>query len=71
MGLNFRQQKPRPRTVMRVPPPWGEDSLPGLVPRIKGKPEPLFSSPSRPRKRALFWLGMLGTAAAGAVYLSH
>ena len=71
MGLHFRQRNAHPPTVMRAPPPWNEDPLPRLAPRIIGKPEPLFCSPSRPHQRALFWRGMLGTAAAGAVYLSH
>ena len=71
MGLHFRQRNAHPPTVMRALPPWSQHALPGSAPRIEGKPEPWFSSPSRLHKRALFWLGMLGTAAAGAVYLSH
>jgi hypothetical protein len=72
MGQRLGQrQARRPSPVMRAPPQWSQGVLPGSAPRIEGTPEPFPETPAPRHGRLFYWLGMLGTAAAGAVYLSH
>jgi hypothetical protein len=71
MGLHFRPRNSRPLSVVTTPPPWRQHALPRSAPRIEGTPEPFPATPRPAHDRLFFWLSMLGTAAAGAVYLSH
>jgi len=71
MGLHFRPRNARALSVVRYPTPWRQHALPGSAPRIERTPEPFPATPRVAHDRLFFWLGMLGTAAAGAVYLSH
>jgi hypothetical protein len=71
MGLHLGQRQAQRPPVMRAPPRWNQKVLPGSAPRIQGIPEPFPDTPTPAHDRLYFWLGMLGTAAAGAVYLSH
>jgi hypothetical protein len=71
MGLHFRPRNGRPLSVMRAPLPWSQDALSGSAPRIEETPEPFPATPAPAHDRLFFWLGMLGTADAGAVYLSR
>ena len=69
MGLLFRPRNSRP--LLGAPAPWRQHALPGSAPRIEETPEPFLATPRPAHDRLFFWLGMLGTAAAGAVYLSQ
>jgi len=71
MGLPFRPRNSRPLSGVSAQPSWKQHAPPGSAPRIKGTPEPFPESPAPPQGRLFYWLGMLGTAAAGAVYLSQ
>ena len=71
MGLRLGRRQARRLPVMRVPPQRSHKPLPGSAPRIEEIPEPFPEVPEPPHGRLVYWLGMLGTAAAGAVYLSN
>ena len=71
MGLHFRQRNGRPPSVMRAEHQWSQSPSSGSTPRIEGRPEPFPATPTPAHDRLYFWLGVLGTAAAGAVYLSR
>jgi hypothetical protein len=71
MGLHLGRRQIRRQPVMTALPQWSQEVLPGSAPRIKGTPEPFPETPAPPQSRLVYWLGMLGTAAAGAVYLSQ
>ena len=71
MGLRLGRRQARRSPVRRAPPQWSQEVLPGSAPRIKGTPEPFPETPVPPHGRLVYWLGMLGTAAAGAAYLSQ
>ena len=71
MGLQLRNRTAARPSVMRAPRQWSQDALPGSAPRVEGIPEPFPDAPPAAHDRLFFWLGMLGTAAAGAAYLSR